>query len=161
MPDAMTHILIAYSLCTILGFKYKQFNTENTVIAMVGALLPDLVKLAIPIQAFSGYDISVLISTFHMPAGTLILAAMFSLLFKEKKTVFLFLVFGFLTHFGLDLLMTYYAGGIYLLYPLSWSQYQLGLITTVDYNINFISLILAILVFGISHTKKIKSRSIS
>ena len=151
MPDWLTHILVAYSVCTVIGFRYKQFNTENTVIAMVGALLPDLYKLAIPIQNFSGYDLSIFISTFHMPIGSLILAAMFSLLFKEKKIVFLFLILGFLTHFGLDLMMTYYNGGIYLFYPLSWSQYQLGLITTVDYNVNILVIILAILVFGISH----------
>lgn len=154
MPDAMTHILVVYSVCTIIGFRYKQFNTGNTVIAMIGGLLPDLVKLTIPIQAFSGHDLYVFASIFHMPIGSLILAAMVSLLFKEKKTVFLFLVFGFLSHFGLDLLMTYYAGGTYLLYPFNWSQYQLGLITTVDYNIYILALILAVLVFGIHQYKK-------
>lgn len=150
MPDWITHILVAWSLCTILGFKYKQFNPGNTAIAMIGALLPDMVKIYIPIQLFTGNDISVFVAPFHMPLGSLILAGMFTLFFKEKKIIYLFLVLGIVTHFALDLLMIYSGGGIYLLYPLSFNQWQMGLITYSDYQITILVLIFAVLVYGFS-----------
>lgn len=147
MPDWLTHILVAWSLCTILGFRYKEFNSGNTAIATLGALLPDAVKIVIPIQFLTGYDLSVMVAPFHMPVGSFILAVMCSLLFKEKKTVFLFLLLGILTHFGLDLLMTYYSGGTYLLFPLNWSQWQIGFISTVDYKISLLAIVVAIFVY--------------
>jgi len=47
MPDWITHIAVAYILCTLLGFKYKEFNTGNTVLAMVGSVIPDFIKVGI------------------------------------------------------------------------------------------------------------------
>jgi hypothetical protein len=153
MPDWLTHIVVAWSLCTIIGFRYKEFNPGNTAIVMLGALLPDAVKLAIPIQFLTGYDLSVLLTTIHMPVGSFILAAMLSLLFKEKRSIFLFLLLGILTHFGLDLLMGFYSGGIYLLYPLYWNQWQIGLISTVDYKISLLAIIIAIYVYLIARIR--------
>jgi hypothetical protein len=153
MPDWLTHILVAWSLCTILGFRYKEFTSENTALAMLGALLPDAVKIAIPLQFLSGHDLSVLVTTLHTPVGASILAAMLSLLFKDKKTVFLFLLLGILTHFALDLLMSYYSGGIYLLYPLSWTQWQIGLISTVDYRISLLAIVISIYVYLVARLR--------
>jgi membrane-bound metal-dependent hydrolase YbcI (DUF457 family) len=150
MPDWLTHVLVVWSLCTIIGFRYKQFSPENTAIAMLGALLPDAVKIAIPFQLLTGYDPSIVVATLHMPVGSIILAAMCSLLFKEKKTIFLFLLLGVLTHFGLDLLMTYYSGGTYLFFPLNWGQWQVGLISTVDYKVSLLAIIVAIYVYLIA-----------
>ena len=47
MPDWLAHILVAYILCCILGIKFKVFNKENTAIVMVGALIPDIVKVGL------------------------------------------------------------------------------------------------------------------
>ena len=153
MPDWFTHVLVAWSLCTVLGFRYKEFNSENTVIAMLGALLPDAVKIAIPIQFLSGHDPSTMVATIHTPLGSLILGATLSLLFKDKKTVFLFLLLGILTHFALDILMSYYSGGTYLLYPFSWNQWQIGLISTVDYKISLLTVIISIYVYLVARIK--------
>lgn len=115
MPDWITHIAAAYILCTILGFKYKQFNTSNTVIAMVGALIPDIIKINI-ILNYLGYNFWNLLTPIHLPIGSFIIAGMISLLFEEKKTVFLFLSLGVVTHYALDVLMV--GSGMYLLISL-------------------------------------------
>jgi hypothetical protein len=153
MPDWLTHILVVWSLCTILGFRYKEFTSENTAIAMLGALLPDTVKIAIPLQFLSGYDLSVLVATLHTPLGSMLLAAMLCLLFKDKKTIFLFLFLGILTHFALDLLMSYYSGGIYLIYPFSWTQWQIGLISTVDYKISLLAVVISVYVYLVARIR--------
>lgn len=149
MPDWITHITVAWILCTVLGFRYKQFDTNNTVLVMVGAVIPDAVKIGM-ISDFLGYGAWDFILPLHMPAGALITTTMISLLFHEKKSAFLFLTLGLVTHFGLDLLLTSVSGGITIFYPFHWGQWQLNLISNVDYNINIIALSLALVVYLIS-----------
>jgi hypothetical protein len=50
MPDWITHVLVAWTVCTVLSFKFKQFNSANTVICMGGALIPDVYKIVIPLE---------------------------------------------------------------------------------------------------------------
>lgn len=146
MPDWITHIAVAYILCTILGFKFREFNTSNTVLAMVGAVIPDFIKVGI-ITEYMGFGVWDFIAPIHLPIGSFIIAAMLSLLFKEKKTVFLFLSLGVVTHYGLDLLLRNVSGGIYLFYPLYWGQWQLGLVATDDFTISIIALMVAVFVY--------------
>lgn len=159
MPDWLTHILVVWSLCTVFGFRYKEFTSGNTALAMLGALLPDAVKIAIPLQFLTGYDLSVLFTTLHTPLGSSLLAAMLGLLFKDKKSAFLFLLLGILTHFALDLLMSYYSGGIYLLYPLSWTQWQIGVISTVDYKISLLAIVISIYVYLVARIRNSITKS--
>lgn len=149
MPDWITHIAAAYILCTVLGFKYRQFNTPNTVLAMVGALLPDVVKLGL-IGDILGYDIWDNIWAAHLPAGSLIIAGMVSLFFRDKRTAFLFLTLGVATHYALDLLLFNESGGIALFFPFYWGQWQLDLFTSDNYYVTLVALLLALLVYLIS-----------
>ncbi|MEN4005939.1 MAG: hypothetical protein PQ964_01035 [Methanobacteriaceae archaeon] len=55
MPDWITHVLVAWTICTVSGF-FKQFNPANTVICMVGALIPDVYKIVIPLE-FLGIEV--------------------------------------------------------------------------------------------------------
>jgi len=76
---------------------------------VVGALIPDVYKTVIPLE-FLGIEAGNFIAPFHMPIGSFIIASIFSLLFKEQKTVLLFLLLGVLTHYMLDLLLTNLSG---------------------------------------------------
>lgn len=149
MPDWITHIAVAYTLCTLLGLRYKQFNTANTVLVMVGAVIPDAVKVGM-IFDLAGLGIWEYIWPLHLPVGSLIIITIIALLFKEKKSAFLFLLLGVATHFGLDLLLKNVAGGIILFYPFYWGSWQLGLVATDDYIITIISLVLALIAYLIS-----------
>ncbi len=143
MPDWITHIAVAWTLCMILGLKYKQFTPSNTVIVLVGALVPDFYKLYL-----LNPDLLInILKPIHLPIGSFIVAAMLSLFFKERKMIFLFLSLGVVTHYCLDLLLLNVGGGMYLFYPFYWGQWQLGLVSDVSYNITIISIIIALLVY--------------
>jgi hypothetical protein len=61
----------------------------------------------------------------------------------EKKKVFLFLELGVLTHYSLDLILEHVSGGIYLLYPCTWWQWQLEVTNSSDYLITLLALCIA------------------
>lgn len=144
MPDWITHVLVAWSLGTILGFKFKQFNQPNTAIVMLGALIPDIYKITLLLQQFGIYMESFL-SPVHLPMGSILIAAILSLFFDKSKSIFLFLIFGIITHYALDILI--FSGGMELLYPFSSIKFQIGVISIIDFNITIISIVLAFFVF--------------
>jgi hypothetical protein len=146
MPDWVTHIVVAWTACIILGLKYKQFDTENIIIVLIGSLIPDIFKLYLPLEVLGIYSMN-FIAPIHMPIGSLIIATISSLFFKEKKLIFMFLILGIITHYSLDLLLTHVSGGIYLLFPFSWVTWQFGIIPVDDYYINIIALIFAFSVY--------------
>lgn len=149
MPDWITHVLTAWTLCTVLSFKYKQFNSANTAICIAGSLIPDTFKIIIPL-GYMGMHIENFIAPLHLPIGSFIIASLFSLLFKEKKLVLSFLLLGVLTHYALDLLLTNLSGGIYLLFPFTWNYLQFDIIPDDDYSLTIISIFVAVLVYFMS-----------
>jgi hypothetical protein len=148
MPDWLAHILFAYVLCKVLGIKFKVFNKENTAVVMIGSLIPDIVKIGLIFDLFS-IDVWDFITPLHTPACSLLVAGLISLLFYEPTVVFLLLVLGFTTHYMLDLLLKHVSGGMLLLFPLSWEEYQLGLIQCDDYMITLVLVVLAVIVYAI------------
>ena len=152
MPDWITHVLAAWTLCTVLGFKYKEFNTPNTVMAMIGSLIPDLFKIVIPLN-YLGIYIENLIYPVHLPVGSIIIVSIIALFFKEKKTVFMFLLLGAFTHYILDSLLINLNDGMPLLFPFSWERFQYPIIPVDDYNVTIIAIILALTIYLISRIK--------
>jgi hypothetical protein len=148
MPEWLTHVLFAYILCSILGMglKIKLFSIENTAIVLIGALLPDLVKVGLGFELM-GVEVWDFIAPLHTPVGSLLVAALISLLFYETVMVFSLLIVGFVTHYLLDLLLgTVSGGGMHLLFPFSWHEYQLGLIQCDDYRILLIMVSVALII---------------
>lgn len=149
MPDWIAHVTAAWILCRLLNLKYKEFNTANTVLVMIGSLLPDLYKFVIPIDLFMpGFNDYFAI--LHIPAGTLIIAGIISLLFEEKKKAFLLFSLGVFTHYVLDVLLVNINGGMYLFYPLSWEQLKLGLVATDDWHFTLGVLAVGVVVYIIT-----------
>ncbi len=158
MPDWLTHITVAWIVCTVLGFKFQAFKQPYIAICMVGALIPDIVKISILLNYFNLYTFY-LLAAIHTPAGSIIIASIISLLFKEKKLILGFLVLGIGTHYFMDLLLNDINSEIYLFYPFSWSYWQLGLFSNTDYLITIVSLITALIVYliSINVNKRIKT----
>jgi hypothetical protein len=146
MPDWVTHIAVAWTLCRILSFKFKEFNSANTIIVITGALIPDISKIVLGLRLF-GIDASDYFATIHIPTGSFIVAGIFSLLFPEKKKAFLFLGLGILSHYILDSLLEHVSGGIYLLFPFNWWQWQLEFTNSSDYWITLLAVSIAALVY--------------
>jgi len=146
LPDWVAHIAVAWTLCRILSFKYNEFNAANTMLVITGALIPDFSKLILVFNMF-GLDLSEYLSVIHIPTGSVVLAGMISLLFPKKKQTFLFLGLGILTHYSLDIILEHVSGGIYLLFPFSWFQWQLEVTNSSDYWITLFALCIAGLVY--------------
>ena len=68
--------------------------------------------------------------------------------------VFALFVLGFTTHFLLDLLLGHVSGGMRLLFPVSWAEYQLGLIHADNSWVALILLGLAALVHVLQNRKR-------
>ncbi|WP_248897013.1 metal-dependent hydrolase [Haloplanus halobius] len=45
MPDLLAHVFIAYSLCRVLSWRVPWLTTPYVTVGMVGAFIPDLVKI--------------------------------------------------------------------------------------------------------------------
>jgi hypothetical protein len=45
MPDLLAHVFIAYSLCRVLSWRWEWLTTPYVTAGMVGAFIPDLVKI--------------------------------------------------------------------------------------------------------------------
>ncbi|MCU4741637.1 hypothetical protein [Natronoglomus mannanivorans] len=46
MPDILTHILVGFSIGTVLSFRYQWVSPEYVTPVMIGALSPDFTKIA-------------------------------------------------------------------------------------------------------------------
>jgi hypothetical protein len=144
MPDWTAHVLVAWSLATILGFRFKQFSQNNVAIVMLGALIPDIYKITLVLDSF-GINVQGFLSPIHLPVGSLLIAVIISLFFIEKRLIFLFLAMGITTHYVLDLLL--FSGGMEIFYPFSTLKFQIGIISVTDLHITILSIILASIVF--------------
>lgn len=146
MPDWVTHIVVAWILCRILSFKYNEFDAANTMIVITGALIPDFSKIIMVLKVF-GMDLSEYLSVIHIPTGSVIVAGMLSMLFPDKKKTFLFLGLGIATHYSLDMILEHVSGGIYLLFPFSWFQWQFEITNSSDYWLTLLSLCVAGIIY--------------
>ncbi|MGC9444791.1 MAG: metal-dependent hydrolase [Candidatus Methanospirareceae archaeon] len=158
MPDWLAHVLFAYILCSFWGTKFKVFdNKGNTALVMAGALIPDLVKVGLGFELL-GVHAWDFFAPLHTPVGSFLSASLIALLFSEALVVFSLLVLGFITHFALDLLLGHVSGGMLLLFPVSWQEYQLGLIPADDYWVALILLVLAIIILFVLQNRKGRDR---
>lgn len=146
LPDWITHILITWSICTLLGFRFKQFSQSNTAIAMLGSILPDTYKIT-TLFSLMGIKLENLLLPLHLPIGSILFAIIISLFFEERKTALIFLSLGIFSHYILDLLLEMNNNGMYLLFPFNWNQWQFNLISNTDYTITLIAVIGAVLVY--------------
>ena len=125
----MAHIAFAFILCALLALRWPVFGGRNTVLVMIGALLPDIFKLYLPLQVIGVYAQDSL-ALFHIPVGTLLVCGMCALLFEQgtRVRIFLLFAFGMATHYVLDVLLIHVSGGLALLCPLSWQTWALQLV---------------------------------
>ncbi len=146
VPDLFTHILVAWTVGTILSFRWKQFDGPNISLIMVGSVIPDISKIMLLFNYFHD-NVHEIIAPIHLPIGSLVVAGIFSLFFQDKKMTLFLMSLGIATHYILDLMLINSTGGIYLLFPLSWNMWTLNLISNTDYNITIIALIIALMVY--------------
>jgi len=138
MPDWFTH--------TLIGWVTGKFTKKDIGLVVIGALIPDLVKINIAFVLFR-LDHHYFFDPIHTPIGAFLIGGIISLFFKDYKKAFIAFSIGIATHFIFDFFLVHVAGGIKLLYPLSWKGWQIYLIRSDDYYMTIIALLFAIIVF--------------
>jgi hypothetical protein len=156
----MAHVAFVFILCALLAFKWPVFGGRNTVLVMIGALLPDIFKLYLPLQLLS-INAQDSLALFHIPVGTALVCGVCALFFEEgtRERVFLLFAFGMVTHYALDVLLVQVARGLVLLYPLSWSNWHLDLVRPDNWLGTTILVAAALLVFGVLKVRSDRRRA--
>lgn len=139
MPDWLTHSLVGW----IIG---KTTKLEVSLI-VIGALVPDISKITIVFDWIFNIDTLALFYPIHTPLGSLLIIGILSLFFHDYKKTLLLLGIGVTTHFILDFLLINTSGGMILLFPFSWEQWQLQLIRSDDYLVTIAAVIAALFVY--------------
>src|SRR5450756_1859987 len=80
--DWMAHVAFVFIVCALLALKWPVFGGRNTVLVMIGALLPDIFKLYLPLQFIDVYAQDSL-ALFHIPIGTALVCALCALSSKR------------------------------------------------------------------------------
>ncbi|MFC7006657.1 metal-dependent hydrolase [Halalkalicoccus salilacus] len=124
MAELLTHVLVAYAVLTIAGWRVDWLTPRWVALGTVGALLPDLNQLG---RLLSGPAIERMLGVpfaygaLHTVGGIVLLAALVALFFAQRRRAFAVLVAGGLSHLLLDALKIHADGraGTWL-YPLTW-----------------------------------------
>lgn len=150
MPDWFTHTLVGW----ITGKTTKQ----DVALVVIGSLIPDLVKINIAFT-WLGVNDPQLFEPIHTPVGALLIAGIIAMFFKDARKALIPLGIGVSTHFILDFFLVHAHGGMLLLYPFSWGEWQYYLIRSDDWRMTIVALLAALLVYGVYwyHEKQKKS----
>ncbi len=129
MAELLTHVFVAYSLATVLSFRYAWITPKMVTIAMMGALIPDLSRISLLIdEAVITEALGIPISWFgfHTLGGSLvaILVGVALAQHDHRRHVFLLLALGACSHLLLDLFL-YKPSGVSA--PLLWPVFAEGL----------------------------------
>lgn len=125
MADLLTHVLVAYSLATLLSWRYEWLTPHFVTVAMVGAMIPDLSRLdfLVPadlITATLGVPFSW--GVFHVLSGSVLAIGLGTLLVPtgHRRRIGGLLLLGVASHHALDLLLINTSGYSYpVLWPLT------------------------------------------
>ena len=151
MPDWLTHSLVGW----ITGKTTKQ----EVSLLVIGSLIPDISKLFLLFNWVLQTKTDDFFLSIHTPFGAILIACIIALFFQDIKKAFIPLAIGLATHFILDFFLLNVSGGIPLLYPFSWEEWQFDLIRSDDYTMTVLALLATVLVYlsyRIYENRKIK-----
>jgi hypothetical protein len=141
MPDWLTHSLVGW----ITGKTTKQ----DVALVVIGTLIPDLTKITLLFTWLGVNDVP-FFEPLHTPIGALLVAGIIALFFQDIRKAVLPLLIGVSTHFILDFFLVHVYGGMKLLFPFSWGEWQLYVIRSDDYWVTIAAILIALLVYGIN-----------
>jgi len=134
MPDLITHGLSGHLSGRLVGLK------RGVVLLVIGNCLPDLLgRLPVRIFGEANFRWGHFAEPYwywmwvpgHLPAGLLLACYALSHLFVEARrpAAFVTLVAGCATHLLMDSFQTHAAGGEPVFWPLSWHNFEIGLVS--------------------------------
>jgi len=125
MPDLLTHVLVAYTLATLLSIRCEWLTPALVTAVMLGAVVPDLTKIALVVPGQVVEDalgVPFDWSAIHATGGALVAVAAGALLTDSdhRRRVFVLLALGAASHLLLDALLHFPSGYSYpVLWPLT------------------------------------------
>lgn len=152
MAELLTHVLVAYVVLTVAGWRVDWLTPRWIALGTLGALLPDLNQLG---RLLSGPAIERLLGVpfaygaLHTVGGVALLAGLLAFLFAERRRAFTVLAAGGLSHLLLDALKIHADGrsGTWL-YPLTWWRHPApDLYVSADPRVLATALVCALAVF--------------
>jgi HJR/Mrr/RecB family endonuclease len=141
MVDWLTHSLVGW----ITGKTIKQ----EISFVIIGSLIPDISKFFIIFNWFLKNDTKNFFLPIHTPIGAILIACVFAYFFHDIIKAFILFGVGIATHFILDLFLLNVSGGMLLLFPVSWDEWQINLIQSEDYMITIYAILAAVTVYSI------------
>lgn len=140
MPDWLTHSLIGWITGKTTG--------QDVALLVIGALIPDLVKINILFTWLHIADHR-FFEPLHTPTGALLMAGIIALCFPDIKKAFIPLGLGVSTHFILDFFLVHTQPTLKLLFPFSWDGWQISLIRSDDYWVTIVAVLAALIVYAL------------
>ena len=159
MAELLTHVLVAYAVLTVAGWRIEWLTPRWVALGTVGALLPDLNQLG---RLLSGPAIERLVGlpfaygALHTIGGVTLLAGLLALLFAQRRRAFAALAAGGLSHLLLDVLKIHADGraGPWL-YPFSWRRHPApDLYVSADPRVLAAALVLATAAFVVDRRRE-------
>ncbi|MGM0405351.1 MAG: metal-dependent hydrolase [Thermoplasmatota archaeon] len=158
MADLLTHVFVAFSVGTLLSWKYKWINSNYITIIMLGSVLPDLTRIGLILEpAFieNLFNIPFSWTPLHTLGGVFIIILVLTLSVNKKysKPVFLLIALGTFTHLFLDSLLLSTTGYSYsMFFPITvYSPPTAGLYLSTDIWPSIVSGLAAV---GLWHLEK-------
>lgn len=125
MPDLLTHVLVGYSIGTLLSFRDETIRPAQVSLVMGGALSPDLVKIQLFFpDEFVEYLLGVPFSwsPLHTVGGTVLVVLLGSLLVapEYRRQTIVLIAIGAVSHHALDVMLLTATGESYaVFFPIS------------------------------------------
>ena len=121
MPDLLTHVLVGYSIGSLLAVRYERVRAAQVTLVMVGALSPDFRKIAPviptgPLELVTGGPISW--TPLHTLGGSVLVVLLGSLLVApdyRRQTIVLTAI-GAASHHVLDVALLTATGEAYAVF---------------------------------------------
>lgn len=151
--DWIVHLLVPWIGAKILQIRYSGFSDRRIALVMLGAVLPDVGAVGYLFQ-WAGFNYGGALLPFHTLIGSVLVAALASMVFARKAQAFSFLAIGFASHYALDSLLMHASGGMVLLFPFSWdSGFQFEIVPTNSWVPVIITVAAAVLLFAALRVK--------
>ncbi len=121
MADLLTHVFVGFAIGVILSWRYEKIKSPHITAIMVGAALPDLVRIRLlldPIKIENVLGIPFSWGPLHTFGGVFVVIAIGSLLTvqEDSKLIFILLMIGAISHLFLDSLLITTSGYSYAIF---------------------------------------------
>lgn len=140
MADLLTHVLITYILLTIVAWVLPVIERRYIVLSMVGAGIPDLVKIGYfidseRVETILGIPFS--FGVFSTLGATILIAGIVTMFFRRpRRTIYAYILIGAFSGLLVDGLRSFADGRAdFWLFPLWWRPPTPSLYITSDFRV--------------------------